>query len=149
MHSVPDLRIELVPSRFLPWVVSIAHGMAFAAVMLSGLPPWASGAMLVLIGCSLAWNRKSWQQNAENSALILRGDGTAVKVSLGGTAVVAEIVATAVWPWLVVLRGRRVGDDAIPGRHESILLPADAIAHRDDFRRVRRWVLWVAANGPA
>ena len=117
--------------------------------MLSSIPSWAVAVLLALVGGSLAWQRRMWRKQAEIGTLILRDDGTGLKVSPGGTASLAEVAATVVWPWLVILHGRRADDSGPLGRPETLVILADGVADADEFRRLRRWLIWVTPNAPA
>lgn len=140
MKSVAPLSVSINPSRRLLLIQSVAHVTAAGAVLSAVLPPWLAAVLLVLIGASLAHQRR----RSVTVGLVLGGDGRLQIVGADGTA--TEIVVhphTLVLSFLVVLLFRQ------EGRLRSLTLLTDSLEH-EDFRQLRLWLRWCAtATNPA
>lgn len=140
MKPVAPLTIPLRPSRRLLLVQSVAHLSAAGAVLASTIPSWLMALILLLVGLSLARQRRL----PPVAAIVLRGDGAIEIVGADATAREAEVHPhTVVLSFLVVLLYRQ------QGRLRSLTVPDDSLA-AEDFRRLRLWLRWQsAAAGPA
>jgi hypothetical protein len=118
----------------------VIHGLALIAVWAATLPWWLAVASVGLVAGSL-W-RLRYRITLE--ALILHGDGRLQKVGAGGTAVDVELLSetSAIGP-LIVLCFRHAG------KFQSQVVLPDSVMAADDFRRLKRWLRWQAAGGPA
>jgi len=138
MKPVATLSLFIKPSRRLRVIQAVAHFVAVGAVLAATLPPWLLAALLLLIGASLARQRRT----PSVEALVLGGDGQLQIVGAGDTAV--DVVVhphTLVLSFMVVLLYRQ------EGRLRSLTMLADSIA-AEDFRQLRLWLRWrsTAAN---
>jgi len=140
MKLVAPLSVSIKPSHRLLLIQSAAHVTAAGAVLSAALPPWMAAIFLILIGASLAYQRR----RSVAMGLVLGGDGRIQIVGADGTA--TEIVVhphTLVLSFLVVLLFRQ------EGRLRSLTLLADSLEH-EDFRQLRLWLRWRAtATNPA
>ncbi len=135
MKPVAPLTIPLKPSRRLLLVQSTAHLVAAGAVLASTIPSWLMALLLLLVGLSLARQRRL----PTVAAIVLRGDGNIEIVGADGTANEAVVHPhTLVLSFLVVLLYRQ------QGRLRSLTLPGDSLAF-DDFRQLRLWLRWQSA----
>ncbi|MCK9389390.1 MAG: hypothetical protein M0Q22_13485 [Sulfuritalea sp.] len=138
MKPVATLSLSIKPSRRLAVIQSLAHVVGAGAVLAATLPSWLMAALLLLIGASLARQRRT----PSVEGLVLGGDGQLQIVGAGDTAV--DVVVhphTLVLSFLVVLLYRQ------EGRLRSLPLLADSLA-AEDFRQLRLWLRWrsTAAN---
>jgi len=133
------LSLSLRPSRRLALALSVAHVVAAAAVLASALPAWLAALLVVLIGASLAYQRRPLPV----ASLVLRGEGRIETVDAGGATAEAAIHPhTLVLAWIVVLLYRQ------RGRLSALTLLSDSL-DPEDFRQLRVWLRWRAAAGAA
>jgi hypothetical protein len=133
MQSVAPVFVALQSSRQLPVLLAFAHVLSAIAVLLSSIPGWLAGILLLVIGASYAHSRNL----PRPEALLLMGDGRFEKVGTGGTALNLHS-SSALLGSLVVMRYR---DD---GAMHSLVLLSDCFVQADDWRRFRRWLIWNA-----
>ena len=140
MKSVAPLSVSIKPSRRLLFIQSAAHVVAAGAVLSAAISSWLATTCLILIGASLAHQRR----RPVAVGLVLGGDGRIQIVGADGTA--TEVVVhshTLVLSFLVVLLYRR------EGHLRSLTLLTDSLEH-EDFRQLRLWLRWRAtATNPA
>jgi toxin CptA len=135
MKPVAPLTIPLRPSRRLLLAQSMVHLVAVGAVLVSTIPSWLMALLLLLVGLSLARQRRL----PTVAAIVLRGDGNIEIVGADGTANEAVVHPhTLVLSFLVVLLYRQ------QGRLRSLTLPGDSLA-AEDFRQLRLWLRWQSA----
>jgi toxin CptA len=134
MKAVAPLSLAIRPSRRLSLIQIVAHLVAIGAVLAATLPSWLAAVFLVLVGASLARQRRK----PSVASLILRGDGQLETVGADGTASEAAVHPhTLVMSYLVVLLYRQ------QGHLRALTLLADSL-EAEDFRRLRLWLRWRA-----
>lgn len=124
------ITIVIQPSRQLVLLLSVAHALAMAVVLLLVLPWPARLALLALPAISL-WRVLVRLRRQPLLELYLGAKGE-LKVGTGGTATL--LPETAVLPGITLLAVRCDGK-----RHTHVLLP-DAFPHPEDCRRLRVWL---------
>ena len=132
MKPVAPLSVSIRPSRRLLLIQSSAHVAAAMAVLVATIPSWLAATLLLLIGASLAHQRRL----SPVAGLLLHGDGRLEAVGIDGTTSEAVVHPhTFVLSFLVVLLYRQE-------RHlRSLTLLADSLA-AEDFRQLRLWLRW-------
>ncbi|MCK9382415.1 MAG: hypothetical protein M0P95_15300 [Sulfuritalea sp.] len=140
IKPVAPLSIVVKSSRLLLLIQSAAHAVAVGAVLASTLPSRLATILLILIGASLARQRRT----PAVAGLLLSGDGRLQTVGADGTANEALVHPhTLVLSFLAVLLYRQ------EGRLRALTLLADSFS-AEDFRQLRLWLRWrSAAAGPA
>lgn len=132
MQSIAPFAVSFKPSRRLLLIQGVAHVVAAAAVISAVLAPWLTVTFLILIGASLAYQRRS----GAITGLVLGNEGRLEIVGADGTAIDAVVHPhTVVLSFLVVLLYRR------DRRLHSLVLLSDSFGG-DDFRQLRLWLRW-------
>jgi hypothetical protein len=138
MRAVAPQRIGVLASRQLLLIQSVAHLVAVVAVWLSNLPALLSATLMLVIGASLAVQRRPQSV----IGLILGGDGALEKVDAEGTAIRVMLAPqTLVLPFLVILLWRE------GRRHCSLPVMRDSMS-ADDFHTLRLWLRWQSTAIP-
>ena len=132
MKRVAPFSFSITPSRRLLLIQSLAHITVAIAVLAATVPSWLAAALLMVIGASLACQRRAFPV----AGLVLNGDGRLEIVGADGTASeVAVHPHTFVVSFLVVLLYRQ------ERRLRALTLLADSLAV-EDFRQLRLWLRW-------
>lgn len=128
-------------SRFLVWVLVLAHVAGGALLAVTGLPwAWKIAALPLFLGSLMhSLRRHAWrvsptavvglQLDPEGKALFRHRNGQVLEGCLLGSSFVS--------PWLTVLNLRPVG-----GRCSVPLVILPDAAGEEDFRRLRVWLRW-------
>ncbi len=136
------LSLSLRPSRRLFLLLTLAHGAAAAALAALGLDPWIGVPMLLGVILSLAWQLRRLFGAQRIVELILHKDGALEYVRRDGTAASGKVdPQTMVTAWLTVLLLR----SGAGRRCEALTLLPDTL-ESEDFRRLRLWLRWLAAE---
>ena len=139
------LRVWLRPSRTLAAAIALAHLAALAAAVVA-LPGGAAAVVAAGVVLSAIGHMRQALHRAPQAVagLELTADGQAAVAGPSGDWSTARLRSAAVpVPWLAVVTLR----DALGRRRSAVILP-DAL-DRHAFRRLRIWLRWGAAAGPA
>jgi toxin CptA len=134
------LSVKLQPSRKLTLLLVAVHVGAILVVAVVELSAWNKAAMLLVIGVSL-WNSQRCMYGARRiAALTLRDQGKAEYLrSNGETGEVTVHLQSTVTSLLTVILLRQ--QESL----EALVLLPDSLG-QDDFRRLRLWLRWQAAD---
>lgn len=143
--------ISLRASTALITALALAHVLAAAAVLACGLPWIACAAWLTGVAASAALSLRRAALRAGDAvrALVTAEDGTlSLQDARGNWTAYTVLGGTRVTAWAVALdleAAPTLDRAAVAARRRSLLVMFDAIS-AEDFRRLRVWLLWVAAR---
>ena len=141
MTAAPRVRIALGPSRILAAVLSLAHALALAVILIVTMPVWAKLLVGSVIAASCIWSicHAALLRTAHAIIELVIGEGGRVSCrNRTGTWREAQTLGSSfVTPWLTVLNLRLEGSWL--ARH-VVILPDSVDA--DAFRRVRVLLRW-------
>lgn len=130
------LTLRLLPSALLATALVVAHVLAAAGLVPTGLPLALKIPLLLVLALSLASCLRRQVLRHPVVALTLQADGGLVITRRDGTCAAAQVHPhTTVFPWLSVLRLR------VDGRWLALALPRDAL-NAEDYRQLRLWLRW-------
>jgi toxin CptA len=141
----PTLRVWLRPSRTLAVAVVLAHLAALAAAV-AALPGAAAAVVAAGVALSAIGHLRATLHRGPQAVagLELTADGRVAVAGPSGDWLTARVGSVAVpVSWLAVVTLR----DALGQRRAAVVLP-DAL-DPDAFRRLRVWLRWATAAGPA
>lgn len=124
------------PSAVLAAALALAHVLAAAALVPTGLSLAFKVPLLLVLTLSLAWclRRHVWRHPIV--AVTLQADGGLEVARRDGSRAAALVHPhTTVFPWLSVLRLR------VDGRWLALALLPDAL-NAEDYRQLRLWLRW-------
>jgi toxin CptA len=139
------LRVWLRPSRTLAAAIALAH-LAALATAVAALPGAAAAVVAAGVALSAIGHLREALHRAPQAVtgLELSADGRVAVADPSGDWLTARVRSVAVpVPWLAVVTLR----DALGQRRAAVVLP-DAL-DREAFRRLRVWLRWGTAAGPA
>ncbi len=137
--------MRLRPSRTLAAAIVLAHLAALAAAV-AALPGAAAAVVAAGVALSALGHLREALHRAPQAVaeLELTADGRVAVAGPAGDWLTARLRSVAVpVPWLAVVTLR----DALGQRRAAVVLP-DAL-DREAFRRLRVWLRWGTAAGPA
>ena len=145
-----SFRLTIHPSRCLANALLAVHLLAALLVLVATIAPQWKAALLLAVGVSLAYRRRSqgprdfvfhpdgrvdFLESSSNSP-VGACDTPSSDAAPRAVPVFDVDDASRLLGVLMVVRFRRVSI-----RHALILLP-DSFAHPDDYRRLRIWLKW-------
>jgi toxin CptA len=139
------LRVWLRPSWTLVAAIALAH-LAALATAVAALPGAAAAVVAAGVALSAIGHLREALHRAPQAVtgLELSADGRVAVADPSGDWLTARLRSVAVpVPWLAVVTLR----DALGQRRAAVVLP-DAL-DREAFRRLRVWLRWGTAAGPA
>lgn len=135
-YNVKPVEADLAPSRLLKRLLIGMHGLCLVPVFLLPIHPAGIAVLSLVLAASLIHSVR--QLPGALRGLSLAMDGTfSVRLKTGAWAPAEVLESSFVSPWLTVLHLR-------VDRRRSMLplvLFSDMLA-REDFRRLRLWLLW-------
>ncbi|MBK7542123.1 MAG: hypothetical protein IPP10_11470 [Candidatus Competibacteraceae bacterium] len=139
MKRLPNVTVELRPSRLLAVALGIAHVAAGVAVFLADVPVWVRLGSSAAVGSSLAWAgfRHGWNRGRDFIARVELLDGRWRLETRAGAAYRADLSGGYAHPGIVILNFRLEN-----GRRRSLALLPDS-ADAESLRRLRVWLrIW-------
>lgn len=143
--------ISLRASTALFAVLLLAHVLAAAALLACGLPWAVCAALLTALAASAVGSlrRAALRTKDAARALVMAEDGTlSVQDTRGNWTAYTVRGGTRVTAWAVALdleAAPTLDSAAGAAKRRALLVMCDAI-NAEDFRRLRVWLLWVAAR---
>ena len=141
-------RIALKPSRFLAWLLAVAHLTLAVSLWPLALPFWLKLLLTAMLASSLAFYLRRDALLAAPAAIIgveiEDGRNCRIQLKSGDRKECLLLDTSLISPYLTILNVRPEG--ARFARH-AVILP-DSLTS-EEFRRLRVWLLWKCARSEA
>jgi toxin CptA len=139
LSRIPRQQIELIPSRYLAFILVASHGAAIAASLLV-FPLWAGGAvsLMLLLGLRHYVLRDAWLCLPHSCAgLVLEEEGAEIILRDGKRQPCRILPGSLASPWLTVLN---ILPEESRFSRSVVILPDSLDA--EAFRQLRVWLKW-------